>query len=236
MIADTIAHVGHQVHVCRVLEARPLLRWLGPLRGKRVLDVAGGDGYWAGQARRRGATAVCLDIAGHKLVRGRGYASAPMLVQGDALRLPFADGTFDAIMSVCAIEHFPDGAASLDEMARVLRPGGQLVMSADVLSRGAQWPELDAEHRRRYHVVDTYPDTRLRALLAERGLDVAEHRYIFRSQAAEHLYMWLSAKGGKVGWNAAAPLAPWVAWNDRRSPNEQGSVVLVRAVKRSASS
>ena len=61
-VTDAVAFAGHQVHVCRYREAGTLLRWLGSdLRGKRVLDVAGGDGYWAGQARRRGAFAVNID-------------------------------------------------------------------------------------------------------------------------------------------------------------------------------
>ncbi|MGH3193455.1 MAG: SAM-dependent methyltransferase, partial [Streptosporangiaceae bacterium] len=58
-LADVIAVAGHEVHVCRYREARTLLRWLGAdLRGLRVLDVAGGDGYWAARARGRGAWAV----------------------------------------------------------------------------------------------------------------------------------------------------------------------------------
>ena len=67
-VADAVALAGHEVHVCRYREARTLLRWLGQdedqdLRGLRVLDVAGGDGYWAGQTRKRGARAVALDLA-----------------------------------------------------------------------------------------------------------------------------------------------------------------------------
>ena len=71
-VADAVALAGHEVHVCRYREARTLLRWVGPedLSGLRVLDVAGGDGYWAGQARRRGARAVALDLATTKLSRG----------------------------------------------------------------------------------------------------------------------------------------------------------------------
>jgi hypothetical protein len=54
---DAKAFIGHQVHVCRFREAGTLLRWMGEdLRGKRVLDVAGGDGYWAGRVGRRGST------------------------------------------------------------------------------------------------------------------------------------------------------------------------------------
>ena len=58
--------------MCRYREARTLLRWLGPgdLRGLRVLDVAGGDGYWAGRARGRGARAVALTLLGIGLAKG----------------------------------------------------------------------------------------------------------------------------------------------------------------------
>ena len=49
-VAVAVAVAGHEVHVCRYREARTLPRWLGEdLRGLRVLDVAAGDGYWAGQ-------------------------------------------------------------------------------------------------------------------------------------------------------------------------------------------
>jgi len=123
-VADAVALAGHEVHVCRYREARALLSWLGPgdLRGLRVLDVAGGDGYWAGQARKRGARAVALDLATSKLHYGRGLAHAPALIEGDALQLPFADASFDRVMSICAIEHFDDGEKALDEMTRVLAP------------------------------------------------------------------------------------------------------------------
>jgi SAM-dependent methyltransferase len=234
-VTDAVAFAGHQVHVCRWREAGALLRWLGPdLHGLRVLDVAGGDGYWAGQARRRGADAVAIDIAGPKLRRGARLAHAPALVLGDALRLPFPDGSFDRVMSICAIEHFDDGPQALSEMARVLAPGGELVMSADTLSRKAQWPDLFQAHARRYHVKRTYTHGELTGLLADRGLDVAEYAYQFRSSWSERLYLTLSAHGGKVGFNAAAPLAPLVAAADRATRRDQGAIVLIRARRRPA--
>ncbi|HWG13580.1 MAG TPA: class I SAM-dependent methyltransferase [Streptosporangiaceae bacterium] len=232
-VTDAVAFAGHQVHVCRWREAGTLLRWLGPdLHGLRVLDVAGGDGYWAGQARRRGADAVAIDIAGPKLRRGAQLASAPSLVLGDALRLPFPDGSFDRVMSICAIEHFDDGPQALSEMARVLAPGGELVLSADTLSRKAQWPDLFQAHAERYHVKRTYTHGQLTDLLADRGLDVAEYAYQFRSGWSERLYLTLSAYGGKVGFNAAAPLAPLVAASDRVTRQDQGAIVLIRARRR----
>ncbi len=231
VLEDLIAYAGHEIHVVRSREVGTLFRWLGRnLRGKRLLDVAGGDGYWAGKAIRYGAIAYCLDIARHKLERGRHLRNAPHLIHGDALRLPFADGSFDAVMSVCAIEHFPDGKAALGEMARVLRRGGNLVMSADTLTNGALWPELDAGHRRRYHVVRTYDHDDLTAMLEALGFDVLEHRYLFRGERSERLYLQLSRN--TLAWNAAAPLAPLVAMADRRSTAPGGSIVLLHARRR----
>jgi SAM-dependent methyltransferase len=231
---DVKAFVGHQVHVCRYREAGTLLDWMGEdLRGRRVLDVAGGDGYWAGQAVKRGAEAVSIDLARSKMLYGRTLAHAPSLVECDALALPFGDASFDAVLSVCAIEHFDDGGKSLDEMSRVLKPGGELLMSADVLSRADEWPKLRDAHKAKYFVKHTYTHESLGELLSARGLDLVDHSYQFRGRAAERLYLSLSAYGGRAGFNAAAPLAPLVALADRRAPNDRGSIVLVKARKRS---
>ena len=152
-----------------------------------------------GQARPGGAArdAVSIDLARAKMLRGRGLTGAPALVEADALRLPFEDGSFDRVMSICAIEHFDDGERALDEMARVLRPGGELVMSADALTRAAQWPDLYRAHCARYHVKRTYTHETLAAAAAARGLEVMEHGYQFRARWSERLYLGLSARGGQ---------------------------------------
>jgi ubiquinone/menaquinone biosynthesis C-methylase UbiE len=229
-VADAVAFAGHEVHVCRYREAGTLLRWLGrDLQGLRLLDVAGGDGYWAARARRRGARAVALDLAEAKLRRGRELTAAPALIRGDALDLPFADASFDRVMSICAIEHFDDGARALAEMARVLAPGGELVMSADALTLAQRWPRLYRAHRDRYHVKRTYTHEELTALLKTAGLDVIAHQYQFRTRWAQRMYLGLSAYGGKVGFNAAAPAMPLVAAADRGARGDGGAIVLVRA-------
>jgi SAM-dependent methyltransferase len=233
VLYDTIAFLGHQVHFCRYREAGTLLRWLGDdLKGQRVLDVAGGDGYWAAQARKRGADAVSIDLARSKMIRGGQLSFAPALLEADALRLPFRDGSFDRVMSICAIEHFDDGPRSLDEMARVLAPGGELVMSADALTRGGEWPRLLDVHCQRYAVKQTYTHGRLAGLLADRGLDLVDHTYQFRSRRAEKFYLAMASVKGKAAPNAAALAIPLVAVSDLRAPNDQGSVVLIRARKR----
>jgi hypothetical protein len=61
---------------------------------------------------------------------------------------------------------------------------------------------------------------------------VAEYAYQFRSRWSERLYLTLSAYGGRVGFNAAAPLAPLVAAADRATRQDQGAIVLIRARRR----
>jgi SAM-dependent methyltransferase len=132
-------------------------------------------------------------------------------------------------MSICAIEHFDDGERALDEMARVLAPGGELVMSADSLTLAEHWPNLYRAHCDRYHVKRTYSHQELTSLLAARGLAVLEYRYQFRSRRAQRMYLGLSAYGGKFGFNAAAPATPLVAASDRAARGDGGAIVLVRA-------
>jgi ubiquinone/menaquinone biosynthesis C-methylase UbiE len=166
------------------------------------------------------------------MLYGRTLKHTPALIECDALKLPFGDETFDALLSVCAIEHFDDGGTALDEMSRILKPGGELFMSADVLSRSHDWPKLREAHCAKYHVQHTYTHETLAGLVGDRGMELVDYSYQFRSRATERLYLSLSAYGGRVGFNAAAPLTPLVALADRRSPNDRGSIVLIRARKK----
>lgn len=101
--------------------------------GARVLDVGCGPGFWIRQLGRRGFRPVGMDltynalaISAHSLeVTGL----AADLIQGDAENLPFADGALDGIVSNGVIHHTPDTQRCLDEMARVLKPGGTVAVS-----------------------------------------------------------------------------------------------------------
>jgi SAM-dependent methyltransferase len=95
---------------------------LGPLSGRRVLDLGCGKGRFAARLRAEGAKVVGLDLSAGMLARARGLER----VRGSALRLPFAGGTFDTVVAVEVFQHLPPGGldAALDEARRVLRPGG----------------------------------------------------------------------------------------------------------------
>jgi SAM-dependent methyltransferase len=95
----------------------------------RVLDVGCGDGRHIVEAARRGAYAVGLDYDTGELAKARLRIGGQRvdLVVGDATRLPFRDGLFDNIICTETLEHLPDDAGALREIARLLGPGGQLL-------------------------------------------------------------------------------------------------------------
>jgi SAM-dependent methyltransferase len=231
-LADEVTtFVGHRIHLVRSREVPRLLDWIGrDVAGSRILDVAGGDGYWAVPLVRRGASVVSLDIARHKLIRGQRLRDAPALVEADALALPFGDASFDVVMSVCALEHFSDVSVALAEMARVLRPGGRVVMSVDALTHADRYPELVANHKQRYHVQQTFRRESLATDLRAVGLDVTRATYLFRG-ANERIYLGASHWRQDWSWNALAPLAPFTALVDRLHADDGGAILLVDAVK-----
>jgi demethylmenaquinone methyltransferase / 2-methoxy-6-polyprenyl-1,4-benzoquinol methylase len=94
----------------------------------RVLDVGAGTGVSTEELARSGAYAVGVDLSVGMLRAGRRTRPHLPLLAGDALRLPFADGTFDAVTISFALRNVVDADAALRELARVTRPGGRLVV------------------------------------------------------------------------------------------------------------
>lgn len=100
------------------------------LTGARVLDVGGGPGYFASAFAQRGATYVGLEPdVGEMTAAGISVAQA---VRGDGTCLPFADDTFDITYSSNVAEHIPNPWVMGEEMLRVTKPGGLVVLSYTV--------------------------------------------------------------------------------------------------------
>jgi demethylmenaquinone methyltransferase/2-methoxy-6-polyprenyl-1,4-benzoquinol methylase len=93
-----------------------------------VLDVGAGTGVSTEELNRSGAFAVGADISVGMLRAGRRVRAEVPLLAGDALKLPFADGVFDAVTISFALRNVVDTTAALREFARVTRPGGRLVV------------------------------------------------------------------------------------------------------------
>lgn len=101
-------------------------RVLDPRPGQRVLDVAAGTAVSTVALAESGAWCVAADFSLGMLRRGAGRRVPK--VAADALRLPFADGVFDAVTVSFGLRNMSDTVAALTELRRVVRPGGRLVV------------------------------------------------------------------------------------------------------------
>jgi demethylmenaquinone methyltransferase/2-methoxy-6-polyprenyl-1,4-benzoquinol methylase len=97
---------------------------IGP--GQKVLDLAAGTAVSTAELTKSGAWCVAADFSVGMLAAG-GARKVPK-VAGDATRLPFGDGVFDAVTISFGLRNVADPQAALREMARVTRPGGRLLV------------------------------------------------------------------------------------------------------------
>jgi ubiquinone/menaquinone biosynthesis C-methylase UbiE len=119
VVGTTLQIVGEQL--CEALDIRS---------GQRVLDVAAGNGNISLAAARRWCEVVSTDYVAALLERGRERAAAERLAiefqEADAESLPFADASFDAVVSTFGVMFTADQDRAASELIRVCRPGGRI--------------------------------------------------------------------------------------------------------------
>lgn len=142
---------------------------LGLCRLGDVLDVASGDGALTELVAPRAATVTCLDVSErviHAARRRLGHLRGVRFVVGDMHQLPFANGTFDAVMLMNSLTYARDPETAIRESARVLRSGGALV--------GVTL--MQHEHQRAVevygHLCLGFEPPTLRSMLERSGLEV----------------------------------------------------------------
>ncbi len=141
----------------------------GSFRERSILDVGCGTGSMLPLLGRFGAAqGVDTEPRAIELCHERGLQAARLY---DGSRLPFEDGTFDAACAFDVIEHIPDDVSALRDMARVVRPGGLLVLTVPAFP--FLWGPQDeiSHHERRY------TRATLRSAVAAAGTDL--HRMSF---------------------------------------------------------
>ncbi len=119
VVGTTLQIVGEEL--CEALDLRP---------GRKVLDVAAGNGVASLAAARRWCDVISTDYVPSLLERGRARASAEGLTiefkEADAEALPFADGTFDAVVSTFGVMFTPNQDQAAAELLRVCKSDGQI--------------------------------------------------------------------------------------------------------------
>lgn len=127
--------------ITETLEDRLLFELIGPVSGRRVLDVGCGEGTLSVKLHKAGATVTAVDPSWDMLMAARSRLGAEQypvrLAQAAGERLPFATACFDVVLAKTVLCFVDEAQAMVDEMARVLRPGGRFVIGE--LHRWSSW-------------------------------------------------------------------------------------------------
>jgi ubiquinone/menaquinone biosynthesis C-methylase UbiE len=157
------------------LENALVFKHVGVVRGKTVLDVGCGTGLYSIRLSEGGADVTAVDISSKMIEMARRKAQVRSQYiwyeQADMAKLPYENRTFDMVVSITALEFAADPLLALMEMARVLRPGGKLVVG--VLNNDSPWADARREHAKReasiYGAAHFFSSSDLRLLFHRAG-------------------------------------------------------------------
>ena len=191
-----------------LLAGNAFLDWLSPARGLRWVDVGCGNGAFTELLAGRcdPVDVQGIDPSEEQLAFARArLATAPATLRhGDAMALPYADGTFDAAVMALVIFFVPDPAKGIAEMARVIRPGGGVCAYAwDILGGGFPWFALQDEMMKLGQQplwppsVEAARMEALRSSWTAAGLvDVETHELVVERTFADFDAYWTAARKG----------------------------------------
>ncbi|WP_088553821.1 class I SAM-dependent methyltransferase [Calderihabitans maritimus] len=114
------------------IEKEAIYGYLKPRASMEILDIGCGTGNFSLELARLGVKVTGIDVSEAMLAKAREKATqeglAIKFLRADARKLPFGEASFDAVVSVTALEFVPNLADALQEAYRVLKPGGRLVV------------------------------------------------------------------------------------------------------------
>lgn len=225
----------------RWLEWPVIERWAAVRSGERILDAACGRGSLTFRLARKTRDLFGFDLSAPAVQRARRVAgrigSGAQFSLADAEHLPFRAASFDKIVSSSALEHFHNGQRAVNEMARVLRTGGTLVLTTDNLSPSLS-SSLRERHRNAASVAHYYTEDELLRSV-EPHFDVQRTRYLISSPLSKFFYRvgvsleWGGTAAKMLVWFPVCLIVYPFCWLADRvaGPEARGYTFMIEAVK-----
>jgi len=154
ILFESVRHMNFR----RMRECAQIISRLDPQPGERILDIGCGDGYYSSIIAKKGAKVVGFDYSKDAIDRAKSlyHDRNIQFLHMNAEEMDFPSESFDKAVSFCVIEHFRNDEHVMQHLARILKPHGRFVFSADSLS----YPKITAQerekHRKRYQVNTFY--------------------------------------------------------------------------------
>ncbi len=177
--------------IVRRIEWQIIFSWLNFKGTEKVLDIACGTGQLSVKIAQNGCDVHGIDISDESLDNAKCLAEKEkvncVFTVGNAEELPYPDEEFDTLVCNCSLEHFVNDLQALKEMNRVLKPGGEVMLTVDSLSYpGIKQADRDW-HRETFKVVNYYTLDKLSSRLNESGFTVSCSKYYLTSYIS-HLF------------------------------------------------
>ncbi len=202
-----------------------------PIRpGDRLLDLGCGGGRHAFEAARRGARVVAMDTDRGELDRVTATFAAMaeageildgasgQAVAGDATAIPFPDGSFDKVIAAEVLEHLPADQSAMNEITRILRPGGMAAVTVPAwLPERICWRLSDDYHNTEGGHIRIFTRRELVTKLTRAGLTVTGHHH---AHALHSPYWWVKCAVGvrNDGHPLASAFHKLLVWDIMRKP------------------
>lgn len=218
----------------RLIEWKLITGWLNAQENDKILDVACGYGELSYKISNKFKCNVYgIDLSQNLIKKATeinqeaGNSKCHFSV-ANAESLPFDDDFFDGVISSSALEHFTNDETALNEIKRVLKPNGNIVMTVDSLSYPIT-EDLKVIHKEKYGVEKYYSYQSLNEVCERVGLKITKYEYIVKSSIGSVFYNYIIIKKGMPLYLAPISLIvyPICLLSDKISRNDFGYSLIV---------
>ena len=177
-----------------------MFKWLDPKEDEKILDIACGAGELSLKIAEKGCKVCGIDISEDAIKYAKRLAererTACEFVVGSSEDLPYLDGYFDKVVCSSSLEHFKDEIKALNEMHRVLKPNGRVVLTTDSFTYPIS-DELKEKHKNIAYVVHYYTPKKLKERFEISGFKMNRCKYLLNSRITSFFFK----RGIELRWS-----------------------------------